>query len=168
MSAKKFSFSVVLITLIAAILVHCTPLANAEEYVYVGGWSYHFSGHPKDNLEDTETQGTVVHEYEFNNDHHTLGYQDKGFMVAHYDNSFGQSTWLVAKHWEKQHPTVPVAFIGQVGATNGYTDCDFEDSGVSAKTCPHYQVGFAVTKFKLQPVISTNGSVWMLSLRYKI
>jgi hypothetical protein len=150
------------------IVISIVDYAAADEYVYAGGWSYHFSEHPKDWLENTETKGSVVHEHEFNNDHHMLGYQAKGFMVAHYDNSFGQSTWLVAKHWEKEHSDVPVAFIAQIGATNGYTDCDFEDSGTSAKTCPYYQVGFAITKFKVQPVFSTSGSVFMMSLRYRI
>lgn len=166
MKLKNVIYSMLLLMVFLA--VSFVGKSEAKEYIYVGGWSYHFAEHPKDWLEDTESNGTVVHEYEFNSNHHMLGYQAKGLMVAHYDNSFGQSTWLVAKHFEKQHDTLPVSFIGQIGATNGYTDCDFEDKGTKAKTCPYYQVGMAITKFRVQPVISTSGSVWMLSLRARI
>ena len=179
MSIKNLFWGFALIVLFA--VISFVDYAAADEYVYAGGWSYHTGDHPKDGWEEYTApsshkchrynacvSGTVEKEYEFNNDHHMIGYQAKGFMVAHYDNSFGQSTWLIAKHWEKQHSDVPVAFIAQIGATNGYTDCDFEDSGTSAKTCPYYQVGFAITKFKVQPVFSTSGSVFMMSLRMKI
>jgi hypothetical protein len=176
MSIKNLFWGFVLVVVFFVISV--VEYVAADEYVYAGGWSYHINEHPRNGDRIVAPKNHKCHRYgqcvegvnseKFSNDHHMLGYQAKGFMVAHYDNSFGQSTWLVAKHWEKEHPDVPVAFIAQIGATNGYTDCDFEDSGTSAKTCPYYQVGFAITKFKVQPVFSTSGSVFMMSLRYRI
>ena len=179
MSAKQFLSSIIIITLIAAFLVHCTPV-KADEYIYVGGWSYHTKSHPKDGFGEYTApsshkchkygacvSGTREKKYEFNSDHDMIGYQAKGFMVAHYTNSFDQSTWLVAKHFES-HLEHNLSVIAQIGVTNGYTDCDFEDSGTKAKTCGYYQVGMAYNKFKVQPVLSTTGSVWMLSFRVKI
>jgi len=165
--------------ILLTLLVITSGYSFSSEYIYFGGWSYHTGEHPKSTAADLpdgdcwKRNGPCVvgldwKDPKFNNDHHLIGYQKNGYMVAHFDNSFGQSTWLSAKHFEKQHEDFPISFIAQIGATNGYTDCDFEDSGKSAKTCPYYQLGFALTKFKIQPTFSTSGSVFMMSFRYKL
>jgi hypothetical protein len=164
--------------LLLTLLVILSAKCFSSEYIYLGGWSYHTNEHPRNGDTITANPNSRCHKYgacieginteEFNNDHHLIGYQKNGYMVAHFDNSFNQSTWLLVRHFEKQHEDFPVAFIAQIGATNGYTDCDFEDSGKSAKTCPYYQFGFALTKFKIQPTFSTSGSVFMMSFRYKL
>jgi len=166
------------IILLLALLVNCT--ANANEYIYLGALSHHFNSHPKDGWEEYAppsghpcyrynscvTGGENI-EYQYNENHHLIGYQKYGYLVAHFDNSFNQSTWLVARQFESE-PRSNLTFIAAVGATHGYTDCDYEDSGTNATTCPYYQVGVAYSRFKLQPILATTGSVITLSFRLQI
>lgn len=165
---------------IAFILLLAAFNTQAKEYVYAGGWSYHTSEHPKSAWQTHEPEashkcwrtGTCITgkeyvDYDFNNDHHVIGYQKNVYLLAHFDNSFNQSTWLAARQFESA-PIHHFSFLASVGITHGYTDCEFEDSGNNATTCPDVQVGIAFTKYKLQPVIATNGSVLTFSFRLEI
>ena len=163
---------------LALLLISFKTLAT--EYLYAGGWSYHTSEHPKSGWQTHQPDpdhrcwrtsscitGRQYVDYDFNQNHHLIGYQKNGYLLAHYDNSFNQSTWFAARQFESA-PIHHVSFLASVGITHGYTDCDYEDSGNNATTCPDVQVGIAYTQYKLQPVIATNGGVITLSFRLKI
>jgi hypothetical protein len=157
-------------------------IVNAEEYVYLGGWSHHFSDHPKSGMTDgyeppanhqcwrasTCITGEPEYvEYKYNENHHMIGYQKNSYLLAHFKNSFNQNTWVLDKQFtitKKGNFT----FLASLGITYGYTDCDFEDKGTKAEFCPHYQAGFAYTKYKIEPVISFGANHVGLAFRLKL
>lgn len=154
--------------------------SQATEYVYLGAWSHHLQD--RDDKVTVEyippPQGsvclnlaacsiTIVEKQYYNETHQLIGYQKNGYLLAHYTNSFDQSTWLAARQFESA-PRHHFSLMASFGITYGYTDCDYEDSGNNATACPDYQLGIAYTEFKLQPILATNGSVITLSFRLKI
>jgi hypothetical protein len=157
-----------------------STFASASDYLYLGAWSHHLNqDHPKSGTEEIAPPanhpcwklnqcviGSKYVEYEYNESHDLIGYQRNGLLVAHYKNSFNQSTVLVANSFESQYKDLK--FILALGATHGYTDCGHYDDGKRAKLCAHYQAGIAYTKYKVEPVISLSATVFSLTFRVKI
>lgn len=156
--------------LLPIILIVFSTIANANDYVYLGAWSYHFNDNPNTHREASCTiEGCRFYlaADKYNESHRLIGYQKNSYLLAHYDNSFYQSTWLASRQFESAF-SKNFSALAAIGITYGYTDCDYEDKGTNPTACPYYQVGIAYTKFKLQPIIATSGSVLTISFRLEI
>jgi hypothetical protein len=105
--------------------------------------------------------------HDFNQTHHIIGYQRNNYLLAHFKNSFGQDTWVLDKNFTIAKPG-NFEVLAALGISYGYTDCSFKNSGAKAEFCPHYSIGVAYNKFRIEPVVSTGGDYISLAFRIKL
>lgn len=170
-----------LLLIIVFALVSVSYESKADEYVYMGAWSHHFSTpetkviegyEPPANHKCWKTNTCIIGDdqyiqTDFNENHRLLGYQKNSYLIGYFKNSYDQDTWFIDKTFIIDESS-NIQLLASIGAQYGYTSCDFEDKGESSKLCPKIGFGFAYTKYKLQPVLSLNGKALVLLFRVKI
>lgn len=137
----------ILICVLFVLFVACsfTP-ARAESYVYVGGFSHHF------------TDG------DYNETHDYFGLRVNGYAAGTFNNSYNQRTFVLSKYF-KALELHDFELGAQLGATYGYTKCYGHVPGESAKVCGLAIPEFTYKRFRWQPSVGVTHKVLTLTFR---
>lgn len=122
-----------------------TP-AKAASYVYVGGFSHHFS------------------DGDHNETHDYFGLRVDGYTVGTFNNSYNQRTYL-ATYYVKALEWNYIELGTQLGITYGYTKCYGHVPGESAKVCGLAIPEFTYKRFRWQPSVGVTHKVLTLTFR---
>lgn len=89
--------------------------AKAEDELYIGGWSKHFTGG------------------DYNEQHNLVGINYNSYVGAYFKNSYGRDTYLIGRDFRWSYKDLHAGVIA--GLTYGYRECFGDDVG-GAKLCP--------------------------------
>lgn len=88
--------------------------------------------------------------YDFNERHSLVAYERNGWIGGYFDNSYGEDTFFVGKHFSAQTPFEDWRWGVIVGASYGYRDCIKGKSWpvTSRRVCPAVSPTLKYTGFR--------------------